>query len=148
MLWGPVAFGAQLLARPWGMRADPGGGGLLAGCLVSGSRSWDPGSGRTGPWQLATPGLHCYCRFLNGLLPFGFTELWCNPGQFACRSGTIQCIPLPWQCDGWVTCEDESDEADCPGECVGQAEARDPCVPLGDGVIQHPTLYPCAGRLF
>ncbi|KAF6080949.1 DiGeorge syndrome critical region gene 2 protein [Phyllostomus discolor] len=41
-------------------------------------------------------------------------ELWCNPGQFACRSGTIQCIPLPWQCDGWVTCEDESDEADCP----------------------------------
>ncbi|XP_032953104.1 integral membrane protein DGCR2/IDD isoform X3 [Rhinolophus ferrumequinum] len=41
-------------------------------------------------------------------------ELRCNPGQFACRSGTIQCIPLPWQCDGWVTCEDESDEADCP----------------------------------
>ncbi|XP_044631393.2 integral membrane protein DGCR2/IDD isoform X1 [Equus asinus] len=41
-------------------------------------------------------------------------ELRCNPGQFACRSGAIQCIPLPWQCDGWVTCEDESDEADCP----------------------------------
>lgn len=77
----------------------------------------------TGWWQgraaadLATPGLRCYCHFLNGLLPFGFTELRCNPGQFACRSGTIQCIPLPWQCDGWVTCEDESDEANCPGEC-------------------------------
>ncbi|XP_006874117.1 PREDICTED: integral membrane protein DGCR2/IDD-like [Chrysochloris asiatica] len=41
-------------------------------------------------------------------------ELRCNPGQFACRSGAIQCIPLPWQCDGWATCEDESDEADCP----------------------------------
>lgn len=63
--------------------------------------------------------LHCCHRFLNGLLPFGSTELRCNPGQFACRSGAIQCIPLPWQCDGWVTCEDESDEADCPGECVG-----------------------------
>lgn len=50
-------------------------------------------------------------------LAFGPTELRCNPGQFACRSGAIQCIPLPWQCDGLVTCEDESDEANCPGEC-------------------------------
>lgn len=45
-------------------------------------------------------------------------ELRCNPGQFACHGGTIQCIPLPWQCDGWPTCEDKSDEADCPGKCV------------------------------
>ncbi|XP_023580807.1 integral membrane protein DGCR2/IDD [Trichechus manatus latirostris] len=58
-------------------------------------------------------------------------ELRCNPGQFACRSGAIQCIPLPWQCDGWATCEDESDEADCP-EVTGEArpyhgkEAVDP----------------------
>lgn len=58
-------------------------------------------------------------------------ELRCNPGQFACRSGAIQCIPLPWQCDGWVTCEDESDEADCP-EVIGESrpyhgkEAVDP----------------------
>ncbi|XP_065273669.1 integral membrane protein DGCR2/IDD isoform X3 [Emys orbicularis] len=43
------------------------------------------------------------------------SELRCTPGQFACRSGTIQCIPLNWQCDGWPTCEDESDEVDCPG---------------------------------
>uniref|UniRef100_A0A663MCF9 DiGeorge syndrome critical region gene 2 n=1 Tax=Athene cunicularia TaxID=194338 RepID=A0A663MCF9_ATHCN len=41
--------------------------------------------------------------------------LRCTPGQFACRSGTIQCIPSNWQCDGWPTCEDESDEVDCPG---------------------------------
>lgn len=108
-----------------------------------------------GWWQdqavagLATPGLRYYCHFLNGLLPFGFTELRCNPGQFACHSGTIQCIPLPWQCDGWVTCEDESDEANCPGECVGQADARGPCFPYrGDGVSCYPMLYPCAGRLF
>uniref|UniRef100_F7D5T7 DiGeorge syndrome critical region 2 n=1 Tax=Ornithorhynchus anatinus TaxID=9258 RepID=F7D5T7_ORNAN len=37
-----------------------------------------------------------------------------SPGQFACHSGTIPCIPLSWQCDGWPTCEDESDEVDCP----------------------------------
>ncbi|KAM7090221.1 integral membrane protein DGCR2/IDD isoform X2 [Mycteria americana] len=43
------------------------------------------------------------------------SELRCIPGQFACRSGTIQCIPSNWQCDGWPTCEDESDEVDCPG---------------------------------
>ncbi|XP_031219173.1 integral membrane protein DGCR2/IDD isoform X4 [Mastomys coucha] len=47
-------------------------------------------------------------------------ELRCNPGQFACHGGTIQCIPLPWQCDGWPTCEDKSDEADCP-EVTGEA---------------------------
>ncbi|KAG8455894.1 hypothetical protein GDO86_001912 [Hymenochirus boettgeri] len=42
-------------------------------------------------------------------------ELRCTPGQFACHSGTIQCIPLHWQCDGWPACEDESDEVNCPG---------------------------------
>lgn len=47
---------------------------------------------------------------LARLLP----ELRCISGQFACRSGSIQCIPLNWQCDGWPTCEDESDEVDCP----------------------------------
>ncbi|XP_047416823.1 integral membrane protein DGCR2/IDD isoform X5 [Sciurus carolinensis] len=46
-------------------------------------------------------------------------ELRCNPGQFACRSGAIHCIPLPWQCDGLAACEDESDEADCP-EVTGE----------------------------
>ncbi|XP_033900714.1 integral membrane protein DGCR2/IDD-like isoform X2 [Acipenser ruthenus] len=48
------------------------------------------------------------------------SELRCNPGQFACHSGTIQCIPLSWQCDGWPTCEDESDEMDCPSITVDQ----------------------------
>ncbi|KAJ1074199.1 hypothetical protein K5549_019842, partial [Capra hircus] len=51
---------------------------------------------------------------------FAPTELRCSPGQFACRSGTIQCIPLPWRCDGLATCEDGSDEAACP-EVSGQA---------------------------
>lgn len=92
---------------------------------------------------LATPDLRCYCRFLSGLLPFSSTELWCNPGQFPCRSSTIQCIPLPWQCDCWVTCEDESDEADCPGECVGQADAHGLCFLLrGDGVSWYPLPNP------
>ncbi|XP_069850427.1 integral membrane protein DGCR2/IDD isoform X5 [Dipodomys merriami] len=58
-------------------------------------------------------------------------ELRCNPGQFACRSGAIHCIPLLWQCDGLAACEDKSDEADCP-EVTGEArlyhgkEAVDP----------------------
>lgn len=113
-----------------------------------------------GPWAaagLAVPGPLCCCRFLNGLLPFGSTELRCNPGQFACRSGAIQCIPLPWQCDGWVTCEDESDEADCPGECVGQAAARGPAAPsqLRDRASRkggwrplQPVLDPLTGGLY
>ena len=52
---------------------------------------------------------------------FAPTELRCSPGQFACRSGTIQCIPLPWRCDGLATCEDGSDEAASPGECAREA---------------------------
>lgn len=42
------------------------------------------------------------------------TEQRCSPGQFACRSGKMQCIPMSWQCDGWTACEDKSDEMDCP----------------------------------
>uniref|UniRef100_A0A8C7TDJ9 DiGeorge syndrome critical region gene 2 n=1 Tax=Oncorhynchus mykiss TaxID=8022 RepID=A0A8C7TDJ9_ONCMY len=42
------------------------------------------------------------------------SELRCSPGQFACRSGKMQCIPMSWQCDGWAACEDKSDELDCP----------------------------------
>ncbi|XP_062410044.1 integral membrane protein DGCR2/IDD isoform X2 [Sardina pilchardus] len=42
------------------------------------------------------------------------TEQRCGPGQFACRSGKVQCIPLAWQCDGWNACDDKSDEMDCP----------------------------------
>ncbi|KAL2099958.1 hypothetical protein ACEWY4_004352 [Coilia grayii] len=42
------------------------------------------------------------------------SELRCSPGQFACRSGKMQCIPLSWQCDGWTACDDKSDEMDCP----------------------------------
>ncbi|KAM4634592.1 integral membrane protein DGCR2/IDD isoform 1-T1 [Polymixia lowei] len=42
------------------------------------------------------------------------TEQRCSPGQFACRSGKMQCIPMSWQCDGWTACEDKTDEMDCP----------------------------------
>lgn len=45
-----------------------------------------------------------------------FAEQRCSPGQFACRSGKMQCIPMSWQCDGWTACEDKSDEMDCPCE--------------------------------
>lgn len=43
-------------------------------------------------------------------------EQRCSPGQFACRSGKMQCIPMSWQCDGWTACDDKSDEMDCPRE--------------------------------
>lgn len=43
-------------------------------------------------------------------------EQRCSPGQFACRSGKMQCIPMSWQCDGWTACDDKSDEMDCPCE--------------------------------
>ncbi|CAN0369583.1 unnamed protein product [Lampetra planeri] len=42
----------------------------------------------------------------------------CSSDQFACWSGKIKCIPLSWQCDGWASCEDNSDEANCPGKVV------------------------------
>ncbi|XP_048850689.1 integral membrane protein DGCR2/IDD-like isoform X1 [Brienomyrus brachyistius] len=42
------------------------------------------------------------------------TEHRCPPGQFDCRSGRMQCIPMSWRCDGWTACEDRSDELHCP----------------------------------
>lgn len=42
------------------------------------------------------------------------SEQRCDSGEFACRSGKMQCIPMSWQCDGWPACEDKSDEKDCP----------------------------------
>ncbi|KAK7895249.1 hypothetical protein WMY93_020574 [Mugilogobius chulae] len=54
--------------------------------------------------------------FVQALTDPPRTEQRC-PGQFACRSGKLQCIPLTWQCDGWTACEDKSDEMDCPQKC-------------------------------
>lgn len=84
------------------------------------------------PWKLPWPHsvllLHSKMGFLlfeKGLSyvafwphkPFFFiSEQRCSPGQFACRSGKMQCIPISWQCDGWTACEDKSDEMDCPRE--------------------------------
>ncbi|XP_039627798.1 integral membrane protein DGCR2/IDD isoform X1 [Polypterus senegalus] len=73
-------------------------------------------------------------------------DLRCNQDQFACRSGTIQCIPFSWKCDGWPTCEDESDEMDCPSVAGDQrihhvkesADSRHPHGrPAGDATRFH-----------
>merc|ERR1711893_511361 len=44
----------------------------------------------------------------------------CGYGQFACATGTPQCIPDYWECDEWNDCEDSSDEMHCSsGESSG-----------------------------
>jgi len=41
----------------------------------------------------------------------------CKPTTFACASGSVDCIPKEWRCDGSAECSDMSDEADCPVSC-------------------------------
>jgi low density lipoprotein receptor-related protein 5/6 len=41
----------------------------------------------------------------------------CAPDMFTCQSGSIDCIPMVWRCDGLAECEDSSDEINCP-ECL------------------------------
>ncbi|XP_067271627.1 uncharacterized protein [Pseudorasbora parva] len=65
------------------------------------------------------------------------SELRCSPGQFACRSGKLQCIPLSWQCDGWTACEDESDEMDCP-TITGEDKVKTESVVEGEFVSLNP----------
>lgn len=60
----------------------------------------------------------------------------CGPEQFTCLSGTIDCIPAVWRCDGDAECKDESDEMNCPqcmqnqfrckdGSCIKKSEVCD-----------------------
>uniref|UniRef100_T1J651 EGF-like domain-containing protein n=1 Tax=Strigamia maritima TaxID=126957 RepID=T1J651_STRMM len=44
----------------------------------------------------------------------------CNPDQFTCETGSIECIPRVWRCDGHIECDDKSDEIDCPPCTEGQ----------------------------
>uniref|UniRef100_A0A3P9H6N1 DiGeorge syndrome critical region gene 2 n=1 Tax=Oryzias latipes TaxID=8090 RepID=A0A3P9H6N1_ORYLA len=53
------------------------------------------------------------------------SEPRCSPGQFACHSGKIQCIPIAWQCDGWTECEDGSDEIGCLSSTEERIHFRD-----------------------
>lgn len=72
-----------------------------------------------------------------------FAELRCTPGQFACRSGTIQCIPSNWQCDGWPTCEDESDEVDCPGKAAQPNTTLSFCVAYSTNIFSVDCIILC-----
>lgn len=95
-------------------------------------------------WREFCPSSFCFCPASSTASFLLFPELRCNPGQFACHSGAIQCIPLPWQCDGWPTCEDESDEADCPGECRLTCLCRGP--QAGSGPTQSCGLDTLEGQ--
>ncbi|MEQ2180461.1 hypothetical protein GOODEAATRI_001468 [Goodea atripinnis] len=46
----------------------------------------------------------------------------------------MQCIPMSWQCDGWIACEDKSDEMDCPRNTMSV------CVALSTAAIKIPSL--------
>nr|AVT42511.1 Wnt co-receptor arrow [Lithobius atkinsoni] len=64
----------------------------------------------------------------------------CNPDQFTCDSGNINCIPLVWRCDGAPECEDRSDEINCPACVEAQFRCRNgQCIDqkyMCDGVTQ------------
>lgn len=38
----------------------------------------------------------------------------CKPEEFRCHSGSVDCIPIKWRCDGQTECTDKSDELNCP----------------------------------
>ncbi|XP_064097645.1 low-density lipoprotein receptor-related protein 6-like [Macrobrachium nipponense] len=48
----------------------------------------------------------------------------CQPKEFRCHSGSVDCIPLKWRCDGQSECEDKSDEWKCGHEMCLPSQFR------------------------
>nr|XP_045620165.1 low-density lipoprotein receptor-related protein 6-like [Procambarus clarkii] len=69
----------------------------------------------------------------------------CQPEEFRCHSGSADCIPLKWRCDGQAECEDKSDEFNCPlpmcqsqfrcknSQCIDKSEVCDGKRQCSDG---------------
>lgn len=144
VFWGCVVLWAQLLAPLLGTCASCQGGGLWAGCLVFGPCSWGPGGGRPGLWQAWPLQISAATAASSVGLALWFHRAVVQPCAVSLSQRHYPMHPLPWQCDCWVTCEDESDEADYLGKCVGQADTHGPCFLLrGDGVSWYPFPNPC-----
>ncbi|XP_074659791.1 low-density lipoprotein receptor-related protein 6-like [Tubulanus polymorphus] len=82
----------------------------------------------------------------------------CAPDNFRCLSGSIDCIPSVWRCDGLPECEDMSDESNCPkcsaqqfscktGQCIDRQQHCDGIKDCVDGSDEDnccaPNQYQC-----
>ncbi|XP_045762403.1 prolow-density lipoprotein receptor-related protein 1-like [Maniola jurtina] len=71
--------------------------------------------------------------------------LGCTTEQFQCGSaGAVECIPLPWRCDGRLDCSDGSDEAEHCGHRNASACAAD-SFPCGASGACVPAAARCDG---
>ncbi|XP_038047205.1 low-density lipoprotein receptor-related protein 2-like isoform X2 [Patiria miniata] len=90
--------------------------------------------------------LRIYWALLVGILTLavsGHNQRECPAGHFQCDSG--QCISRAWKCDGYINCDDGTDEQGCDyGTCPPhqyQCPSSNRCIPLTwlcDGVFDCP----------
>ncbi|KAK7073342.1 Low-density lipoprotein receptor-related protein 6 [Halocaridina rubra] len=70
---------------------------------------------------------HCTCpegKSLADDLKTCINPPSCQPKEFRCHSGSVDCIPLKWRCDGQPECQDKSDEWKCPHDLCLSSQFR------------------------